>query len=341
MASLDQTEGFSPPPLTTGNEVGEEDGNSSLAIGFILGGMFLFSLQDVLMKYLSTQYAVTQVVLLRCLVSGLVLFGLVVWRTGMNGFSVKRPFLIYLRGTLMFASYICFFLALAALPIAIAVALVFTTPMIVTALSAPILGEKVGGRRWVAVLFGFAGVLLINRPTAEGFDPAMLLALAAAVFYASSIIMARQLKASADGAAMGFHSNICFLAWAALIGLHVWHGGYLPPDAGPSLGFMLRAWTMPEFWDLMMIWACGGLAGVGLFMITEAYRQAAASLVAPFEYVSILLGALWGFIFFDSLPDPIAALGMAVIIGSGLYIAHRERVRGKKPNTGSQIRPRA
>lgn len=336
---MSATEGVDPIRLPAmGAE--EDDNNDALGIGFIVSGIFLYTLQDVLMKHLSAEYAVTLVVLLRCLVSGLVLFGLVVMRSGMNGFTVKRPWMIYLRGTLMFASYICYFLALAALPIAITLALVFTTPIIVTALSAPLLGEPVGGRRWAAVGAGFVGVILITEPYDATLDPAMLLALAAAVFYAGSIIMARILKASADGAAMGFHSNLCFLGWALLIGIHVWDGDLMPADAGPSVAFMLRAWRMPEFWDLMMIWACGGLAGFGLFLITEAYRQGSPSVVAPFEYVSMPLGALWGYLFFDTLPGLSAAMGMTIIIASGLYIARRERIRGRKPNAGAQIRPR-
>lgn len=318
----------------------DDDRSAMLGIVFILTGIFIFSLQDVAMKLLSDRYSVFQIVFFRGMVGGIILIVLVYVRHGFDGFNLKRPVMVYLRGALQFCSYLSYFLALATLPISTVASLTFSAPIMVTALSVPFLGETVGGRRWAAVLVGFLGIMFITQPIGGGFDSAMILAVMAAAFYATSIIITRKIAADVGGATQAFHSNMAFVVLAAVGGLILGDGAFLRDGAGSTEAFLLRAWSPPEFWDLMLIWGCGVISGAGFFFLAEAYRLGSPALVAPFEYVAMPVAALWGFLFFDTLPTLSAAFGILLIIVSGLYIVRRERIRKAKAVTGGSIRPK-
>ena len=195
--------------------------------------------------------------------------------------------------------------------------------------SVPLLGERVGPRRWFAVLVGLGGVTVMLRPGSGGFHPAFLLPLAAALAYALVQIMTRKLGMAEKASTMAFYIQLTFVVVSAAIGLTL-GDGVLAGRGDPSLEFLLRAWVWPSTGDAMIMLAIGCLSGLGGYLISQAYRISEAALVAPFEYVALPLAVFWSVFLWGDWPDPISWLGIALIAGAGLYVFYRETVRGRK-----------
>lgn len=306
---------------------------------FVLAGISIFSLQDVFIKYLSEGYSVFQIVFVRSLVAvGLVLL-IARFDGGLSALRTRRPLAHLLRACAMLLAYTLFYLAIAAVPLADAVALFFVAPLFITALSAVILGEAVGRRRWIAVSVGFAGVLVMLRPGDGLIEPAALFAVLAALFYALSQIATRRLGRTERGPALAFYPTVIYIAATALLGLGLGDGA-LEGQGGASLAFMLRGWPLPGWRDLALMAGCGLIAAFGFYFLSQAYRVAQPTTVAPFEYVALLLAVLWGYLFWHEVPDGLTLLGIALVVGSGLYVLRRETVRGRRIVAGRGLRPR-
>lgn len=291
---------------------------------FLCAGIAVFSLQDLILKRLSGLYPLHEAMVLRSLAAIPALFVLAVWDGGARAFASSgwRP--MALRGGLNFLAYTCYYLALAALPLATTVALFFTAPLFITALAVPFLGERVTTARWTALLAGFAGVLVIVRPGSAFFDWAALLPLFSGLFYASAQILARRMGARETATAMSFYSNLAFLAGATLLSL-IFGAGAHADESQPSLAFLLRGWSTPPPVDLALMLSCGLIAALGLTLLTQAYRLAEASLVAPFEYTALFWGLLWGWLFWQDWPGPADWAGIAVLVAAGLVLLYGDR----------------
>ncbi len=292
-------------------------------IGFILVGASVFPVQDVVIKGLSGEYPVLEIVFVRSLVA-LGLVGWLMWRERDAGaFSIQRPWLHAVRGALGLLSFTTYYMAIAALPLATVTAVAFAAPLFVTALSALVLGEPVDGRRWRAVLIGFAGVLVVLRPGPAAFEPAALLAVLSALCYALSQTMTRHLGRTHSGATIVFTATLVAAAAAGVSGLLVGGGGR---GAGlhPSLAFLVRGWAQPPWDALARMALCGLIAGVGIYCLTQAYRVAPASTVAPFEYIMIGWAVLWGYVFWGDVPGPSTVIGVATTVGAGVYVLHHQ-----------------
>ncbi len=309
------------------------------AIAILCLGIALFSTQDVAIKWLSGGYPVHQIVFVRSIVGLLPILLIAHFDGGWASLWPRRPWLHLFRALLAFASYTTYYLALAALELADAVALFFSTPLFVTVLSVFLLKEEVGLRRWVAVLVGFLGVLVMMRPGSAVFEPAAFLAVAAALAYALSIPITRKLGASSTAASMALSMSLAYLAASVLIGL-LWGDGSLAGSGHPSMDFLLRAWRMPAGQDLAIMVYCGLIAGCGFYCLSQAYRLGPASVVTPFEYSALPWAVVWGFLIWGDLPDGLGIAGILLVVGSGLYVLHREAVLGRKTVTGRPMRPR-
>jgi drug/metabolite transporter (DMT)-like permease len=292
-------------------------------IAFVLLGASVFPLQDVVIKKLSDHYPVLQIVFIRGLVSVWALAFLAWWEGGPAGLSTTRPGLHAVRGALGVVSFTSYYMAIAALPLAEVVAVSFASPLFVTALSALVLGEPVGARHWTAVLVGFAGVLVVVRPGTAVFEPAALLVVVSALFYAVSQTITRHLGRTDSAATIALSSTLLSLPVAAVGGLIA---GRLAPDGvlHPSLAFLLRAWVRPGWGELALLALCGVIAGVGAYSLAQGYRAAPARTVAPFEYVMILWAVLWGYVFWGSVPGGATLLGVAMTVGAGLWVVHHQ-----------------
>jgi drug/metabolite transporter (DMT)-like permease len=279
-------------------------------IGLILLSTIFLSSADVASKYLAASLPALQITWLRYCAFAVIMLGLA-WRGGgRDRLATQRPKLQLLRGFAVAASSIVFVLSLKYLPIADATATSFVTPLFVTALSIPLLGEKVGWRRWTATTVGLIGVLIVVRPGGSGFQLASLLPVVSALTWAFSLIVTRQMSTT--------ESPLTTLAWSALIGLGV-----------VSLLLPL-AWQPLTLQSVLLGIFIGVASTIGHWLVILAFRHADASLLAPFSYAQLLWVSVFGFFVFAALPDLWTLVGAVVIACSGLYTAHRERIRARE-----------
>lgn len=297
----------------------------------------VFSVQDVIIRTLSGDYSVLEIMFIRAVVALVPMTLFVYWEGGFSTLKTPRLGLQIFRGTLQMFSYVSYYLALASLPLADATAIFFVSPLMVTILSIFFLGEKVGFRRAMAVLVGFAGVLIIVRPGSGTFGYAAILPMIAALTYASSVMITRKLGPTHTGASMAFYAMLVFLVGSSISGLILGDGSFAS-EADPSLGFLLRGWQLPTGRDAMLLLLLGMIAACGFYCLTQAYRVAETSAVAPFEYVAMPIAVVWGIALWNEIPGLLTVLGIVLILGSGLYILHRETIRGRKLVTGRRIR---
>jgi drug/metabolite transporter (DMT)-like permease len=225
-------------------------------------------------------------------------------------------------------SNVTYFLGLAAMPLADAVATAFVAPLIVTAMSAVVLGERVGPHRWAAVAVGLAGVLVMVRPGTGVMQPAAVLVLISAFCYAASHMMTRRMRDTESAMTLNFFVQCGFIAVSTTMGLAAGDGRFAG-SGDPSLEFLLRPWVWPPVGDWWAFAATGVAVGIGGMMISQAYRTSEAALIAPFEYIGMPMAIFWGFMVFGTLPDATGWLGIALICGAGLYTLLRESLRRK------------
>ncbi len=307
-------------------------GNNTVGAFCALTAILCFSFVDLGIKLLSEGYALHHIVLMRSLVS-LTVFLLVImpFNGGWRVFRTRRPGAHLLRGALIVCANLCLFLGLAALPIADAVAIFFISPLAIAVMSVIFLHETVGPRRWIAIIVGLIGVLLIVQPGTEAFQLASLLPAVAALLYGAMHMVTRKIRDTESAATMTIYVILTFLVSSAIIGLLIGHGRY-ETGAHPALSFLLRAWgpvAQGDIWIILML----GIAGVGgSWLISQAYRLSEAAFAAPFEYVAMPIAILWGVAFFDTWPTTNAWAGIALILGSGLYMLWRE-------NRASVVKP--
>ena len=291
--------------------------NPTLGVVYLCLGVFVFSLQDAIIKQVSGAYALTEVVFIRSCVAGPILLFLVQREAGWRSIFASRLGTLTLRALIMFGAYTAYYMAFPALPLADAVALYFTVPLLVTALAGPLLGERTGPGVWAAVLLGFVGVMVMLQPGSGLFEPAALLSLLAAALYGVAMLMARKFGSSLSASVMAFYQNAVFLFGSALMALVLYWGDWVQA-AHPSLSFLVRPWVLPSIIDALLIAACGVVAAAGMMLLTSAYRVARASTVTPFEYTGILWAPLWGFLFFSEVPRVTTMAGALVIVLAGL-----------------------
>jgi drug/metabolite transporter (DMT)-like permease len=295
-----------------------------LGIASAMGASVFFSINDSSIKFLSGGYALHQIVLIRSMIGMAVMLAIVLpARGGLAVFRTRRLGMHLVRGGFVVTSNFCFFLGLAAMPIADAVALFFIAPLLITALSVPMLGEKVGPRRWAAVGVGLLGVIVMLRPGAGIFNPTMLLPLFAAFCYAMLHMLTRRMGATESALTLTIYVQLTFIAVCVLSGLVLGHGAFASED-NLSLMFLTRAWAWPALadWPILGLIGCASVAGA--LLITHAYRSCEAALVAPFEYISMPLAIVFGLLIFGEWPDTAAWVGIALICGAGLYTVWRE-----------------
>lgn len=300
-------------------------------IGFLVLAMLIFSLQDIAIKWIGGDYPVLEIVIVRNLVAlpcTLVLFRL----EGQSGWpTTQRHKLEYFRGFLLFLSFTFYMMGLAAIPLADVGAIRNSAPLIITFLSVVWLGEKVGPRRWLTLLIGFIGVLLIIRPGATTFNMGSVFILLTTLTYALNVMVTRQLRTTDSSATMAYYSTLVYLVAAiVLTPLSLFVGEI--PEAHPSIAFLLRAWTTPTLLDLVIMAGLGLIWASGMYLIARAYSLAEASTAAPFEYVALLFSIFWGFAIWREIPTRVTWIGAFLTVASGLYILYRERQQlGKRP----------
>lgn len=284
------------------------DANLPLAIATICAGVAFLVANDAIAKLLTDRYNPVQIIAIRNILALPMIAAVVLVLSGPSGLRTRHLRLHAVRGALMLAGAFFYFSALRVLPLAEATALVFSAPIFITALSVPILGERVGRWRWAAVLVGFVGVLVIVQPGSAAFQPASLMVLGTATCYALFMMMARFI-----GRDEGLWSMMFFAV--GIPGLY-------------AIPFAAAVWTPVAWSDAGMFLAIAVLGSLGITMIGHAFRLAPAAVVAPFDYTAIIWASGLGWLIWGDLPGAATVLGAMIIIGGGLIIVWREGRRG-------------
>ena len=298
--------------------------------------MFFVSFNDMLIKTRAGEYALHQIVLTRSLV-GVVLTALMLpAEGGLALLRTDRPALHILRALLIVFANSSMYAAIVAMPLAKATAIYFVAPLFVTLLSIPVLGEKVGPRRFVAIGVGFAGVLLMIAPQLTGTAAPqdalgwlVVLPVMGAAGYASMSVLTRKLGSTSRASALAMHLQLAFLGVSIAMWAVAGDGRFAQAGQSESVNFLLRAWVWPTAGDLLPMCALGVTSALVGYLMTQAYRLSRASAVAPFEYVLLIYALFWGWSVFGEWPEPMVFVGAGVIIAAGIYVFVREnRVKG-------------
>ncbi len=275
-------------------------------IVFFVAGVSLFPFLNAAVKLLGASYPTSQIVWARFTGHLIVMLAIFLPNHGWRLLVPRRPGVQIARSLLMLASNSLFVVAIARVPLATASAIGFTSPLLVTALSVPLLHESVGIRRWSAVFIGFAGALLVIRPGSGLNDPAVLLLLLGSAAYALYQIATRWVS-HYDDAATG-------IVFAALFGSLIM-SGVLP-----------FVFTMPHsLFDLALFCSLGVFGGAGHYLVIRGFQIGRAAVMAPLGYVELVGTATLGYLIFGNFPDLLTWIGAGIIIASGIYIAVRER----------------
>ncbi|MFV3075144.1 DMT family transporter [Niveispirillum fermenti] len=300
-----------PPTAATvpSDRSGEENFPLGIALAFV--AFALYSVMDVTVKLLAREYSVPQVIALN---SFFALWPILIYAaiTGglYNNLRTRKPIYHAIRsGCGVISSFLSFW-AYSRMPIADVYALAFTAPLFITALAVPMLKEPVGWRRWTAVGVGFIGVLVMLRPGGGLITTASFAVLAASFFYSIGMLVTRF--------ARNTESSVSFAFYATLT-TGVVFGGMMP-----WLG------RMPTLPDLGLSMLGGTLCGIAFVCLLTSFRKVPAAVAAPFQYTQIIWGVLYGYLIFGDRPDRTLFVGLAIVIGSGLYILYRETVLGRQ-----------
>jgi len=282
--------------------------NNLAGIGFMAGAIFIFSVNDALGKWLAADYAPPQILLFRSVVAGVLLIP-IIRRTGWRALlRVERPWLQLFRVVLAAVETAMFYWAVKRLPLADAMTYYLAGPIYVTLMAAVFLGEKVGWRRWLAVLVGFLGVIVALGPSAASFGGAALIAFAGSIIYSVYLVVTRVLRGTPD---------TVMAAWQI--------------GAGLIFGIV----GTPFVWVPLAHWYEGillGTLGVGALIaiigVNRSLALAPASVVVPFQYTMIVWGAIFGYFVFGNVPSLQTITGAVIIVGAGLFIFFREQQAG-------------
>lgn len=320
----------------------QRDG-SSLGIVFILAGMFAISINDVIIKQMSGGYPLHQLVFTRSSIGIFISVVILQMEGGFGLLKTNRPWLHALRAMMIVVSNMTFFAAIAVLPLAETTALFFVAPLMITLLSVPVLGEKVGPMRLSAVLVGFVGVLIMQRPWAsfEGSDVnrlVLLLPVLSALTYAINQVMTRKLGMSSKASALAIYIQSAFIIVSLGFYVVAGDGRYAQSFGNPAMEFLLRAWIWPTAEDWPFFIALGFLSATVGYCLSQAYRISTAATVAPFEYIGLPLAIFWGYSLFGELPDFAVMIGIALIMGAGLFVFLRERLLERRITRPTNMR---
>ncbi|HEY1721178.1 MAG TPA: DMT family transporter [Magnetospirillaceae bacterium] len=280
--------------------------NPLVAAGCVMLGVIVFASQDTLSKILVVDYSPLQIAWVRYGINTLVLVPFLIRSRG-AGLKTKMPWTQFARSMGVFSSAIIFMLGLRFLPVADATAINFISPLLVTALSIPILGEKVGIRRWTAVVIGFIGMLIIVQPGSAAFQVAAFLPALSATCWGIALVLTRKLSAAAE-------SSLTTITYSTIL---------------PAL---ILSVLLPFVWRPLtghaIIWmtVIGFISVAGQYLMILGFSKRPASSLAPFSYAQLIWATMYGYLVFGAIPSLLTWIGAAVVVLSGLYVLRRERI---------------
>jgi drug/metabolite transporter (DMT)-like permease len=290
-------------------------------IAMILASTVFLGASDVTAKYLSATLPSIEIAWLRFLVFAMIMVPAMLPGSRVYALQSDRKGLQLMRGVTLLASSLFFISGLRFLPMAEASATGFVSPLFVTALSIFFLSEKVGRRRWIATAVGLIGVLIILRPGSSAFHPAAFIPIVSALAWACTLIMTRMMS--------GRERATTTMAYSSITGVCI---------VSAMVPFV---WITPSWHDILFGIFIGVASTAGQWIVVLAFRYADASVLAPFQYTQLLWVSILGFMIFGEVPDIWTVTGAAFIVASGLYTAHRERVRRSQLPVEAEPSPNA
>ncbi|WP_417454994.1 DMT family transporter [Kiloniella sp.] len=310
--------------MSTSTGATKKQHEDRIILGIILAILMVFctSVMDGIAKWLTASYSIISIILIRNLFSLPLAITLVAKTGGIATLKSDRPLLLLVRSSLIIFAAGSFYAALPFMPLAEVFAIAFVAPLFTTLLSVIFLKEKVGFHRWAVVFTGFGGVLIILQPGTDTFQPVAILPVIAAFFYALLMIMTRQLRHHCSSSGMTFWGTVTTVCLASTTLVLPWEA---------------FAWTLPSNTDLLMLMGMAVVATTAHFLTGQAYRYAPAAVVAPFDYTMLIWGLIFGWAFWDEIPEAHVLFGASIIVISGLYIIYRESRSTNKTVLDSQL----
>ncbi len=290
-------------------------------IALILVSTVFLGTSDVTAKYLSATLPSIEIAWIRFLTFALIMSPAMLPGSPLYALRTPRPGLQVMRGIALVVSSLLFISGLRFLPIAEASATSFVAPLFVTALSIVLLGESVGVRRWLATAVGLIGVLIILRPGTSAFHPAAFFPIISALGWAATLIMTRMMS--------GREHATTTMTYSSIVGVVI------------LSALVPFVWVAPSWHDILFGIFIGIASTAGQWIVVLAFRYADASVLAPFSYTQLLWVSILGFVVFGEIPDIWTVVGAAIIVASGLYTAHRERVRRLRISVLAEPSPNA
>jgi drug/metabolite transporter (DMT)-like permease len=275
----------------------------------MLLSILLFAMMDASVKWLGAVYPTTQIMFFRCTVALAPVLVIIMMRGGPGVLRTAHKKLHLLRSVLGIAAMGFAFYAFSLMPLAEAISILHTAPLFMTALSVILLREKVGIRRWSAIILGFIGMLLVVRPGADMLASGSLYMLTAAFLIGCTTIVIRHLGKLDD--------PVCITFYFTATGVTV-----------STAGILIQGWQQPPLLDLTLLAMVGVLGGLAQYLMTLSYQRLAVGIVAPLKYLSIVFGGGIAYLVWGEVPDLQSVLGICIIMASGLYTLHRELVKG-------------
>ncbi|OGA51326.1 MAG: hypothetical protein A3G25_20175 [Betaproteobacteria bacterium RIFCSPLOWO2_12_FULL_63_13] len=287
-------------------------GNVRGALLILLGSMF-FAANDAMVKFVGGNIHPVQIALIRYSL-GVVFLAPMFVRLGLTGLKTARIGLHLGRALVATIGQLAVYYAVVHLMLADATAIMFSRPLFITVLAVVLLGETVGWRRWSATIVGFAGMVVMVRPGQMGFDPASMVAIAAALLFALSLVLIRKLASTEPPARILFYYHVS--------------GSLL------FLGPALWLWVEPSALQWLLLFLIGVLTTIGMVCFVRGFAVGEASIVGPMEYSRLVYAALVGYFVFAELPDAWTWVGAAIIVASTLYVTRHEAMSGRRPMVG-------
>ena len=311
--------------------------NNSKGIVLILLAMMVFSVQDSIMKYIYNFASLYEVYLIRTLVSFTILFLFLKLTKKPIIFKSKYPLLTFARVILFFFGFSFFYVSLSVLPLATATALFFVTPFLITIFANFFLKEKIGIRRWLAVIIGFIGVYIILNPNFNDFDYMALTPIMCAVCYSLSMIIIKKTSEKDSVYTITFTFYIGSIVISSIFYLFIGDGQYFELG-NPAYEYIFREWFQNLETSMLLMIATGFTASAAFLLLFTAYSVASPSAISPFEYSILLWSSLSGWIFFNEIPNLNTVIGTCIIVTCGVYIFIREKAQEQSIVTDKPLR---
>ena len=300
----------------------QKQDNTKLAVAAVLFAVLALSFGDAVIKLFSVEFPLWQIYVLRSAIVTPVLVIAIKFRDRNTGLIPLSVSWTVIRSLLLAAMWIAYYVALPHIQLTVAAAVYYTIPLFITLLSAMFTGDKVSGRAWIAVLIGFAGVLVIVRPDTSGINGYVLLPLLAAILYALAMILTRTKCVNENPMVLSLFLNLTFITVGLLATLII---ALWSPEASvrQAYPFLLGEWAVLDTrqWLAMAVLALVIL--IGSVFAAYAYQNGKPSTIATFDYFYLAFSAIWGLLIFSEIPDPLTILGMMLIAIGGLLAVKR------------------